>query len=243
MIGGRGEKIHFFDSAHQAGDYGWHILDDHGLPYAHVFTDPSISAGSDWISGTDAISATVSHEALEMLADPSAAEYSFNGARLMWAHEVCDAVQANTYRIVARGFRVPVSNFVLPAFFNPWADGPYDHLGVLREPFSLAKGGYAILERAAYTRARRSPVPPPLRRWHACLATSTEARRLGSHVLAPRTQPVAASDSSGNGHVNPWDTRGCGTPDGHEEVSPAATHVTLLPRGRRWTLGDAAAET
>ena len=71
MVGGRGEKIHFFDSAHQAGDYGWHIVDDHGLPYAHVFTDPSISAGSDWISGTDAISATVSHEALEMLADPS----------------------------------------------------------------------------------------------------------------------------------------------------------------------------
>jgi hypothetical protein len=154
MVGGRGEKIHFFDSAHQAGDYGWHIVDDHGLPYAHVFTDPSISAGSDWISGTDAISATVSHEALEMLADPSAAEYSFNGARLMWAREVCDAVQANTYRIAARGFRVPVSNFVLPTFFNPWADGPYDHLGVLREPFSLAKGGYAILERAARTHER-----------------------------------------------------------------------------------------
>ena len=72
MVGGRGDKIHFFDSAHQAGDYGWHIVDDHGLPYAHVFADPSISAGSDWISGTDAISVTASHEALEMLADPAA---------------------------------------------------------------------------------------------------------------------------------------------------------------------------
>jgi hypothetical protein len=53
-----------------------------------------------------------------MLADPAANEYSFNGARLMWAREVCDAVQAHTYRIVAKGFRVPLSNFVLPAFFN-----------------------------------------------------------------------------------------------------------------------------
>jgi hypothetical protein len=35
-----------------------------------VFTDPSISAGSDWITGPDAISVTASHEALEMLADP-----------------------------------------------------------------------------------------------------------------------------------------------------------------------------
>jgi hypothetical protein len=153
-VGGRGDKIHFFDSAHQAGDYGWHIVDGHGLPYAHVFSDPSISAGSDWITGPDAISVTASHEALEMLADPAANEYSFNGARLMWAREVCDAVQANTYRIVAHGLRVPVSNFVLPAFFNPWTDGPYDHLGVLKEPFSLAKGGYAILERATHTRER-----------------------------------------------------------------------------------------
>ena len=44
-VGGRGNTIHFFDSAHQAGDYGWHIVDGHGLPYAHVFADPSIAAG------------------------------------------------------------------------------------------------------------------------------------------------------------------------------------------------------
>jgi hypothetical protein len=151
-VGGRGEKIHFFDSAHQADDYGWHIVDGRGLPYAHVFADPTISAGSDWITGPDAISVTASHEALEMLADPAADEYSFNGERLMWAREVCDPVQANTYRIVAAGRRIPVSNFVLPAFFNPWAEGPYDHLGVLKKPYSLAKGGYAILERATRTR-------------------------------------------------------------------------------------------
>jgi hypothetical protein len=46
-VGGRGDKIHFFDSAHLAGDYGWHTVDAYGLPYAHVFADPSIS---DWIS-------------------------------------------------------------------------------------------------------------------------------------------------------------------------------------------------
>jgi hypothetical protein len=89
-----------------------------------------------------------------VLADPAANEYSFSGARLMRARGVCDAVQANAYRIVANGFRVPVSNLVLPAFFNPWAEGPYDHLGVLKEPFSLAKGGYAVLQRATRGRER-----------------------------------------------------------------------------------------
>ena len=49
-VGGRGTRSTVSDSAHQAGDYGWHIVDGHGLPYAHVFTDPSISAGRDWIT-------------------------------------------------------------------------------------------------------------------------------------------------------------------------------------------------
>jgi hypothetical protein len=147
-VGGRGQPLHLFDSAHQAGDMGWHQVDAHGHPYAHVYADPSIAAGSGWLTGADAISTTASHEVLELLADPAANGYSFDGDRRMWAQEVCDAVQADTYGIRAGGRTVAVSNFVLPAFFNPWADGPYDHLGVLDRPYSVAKGGYAVVERA-----------------------------------------------------------------------------------------------
>ena len=82
-VGGRGDKIHFFDSAHQATDYGWHTVDGHGDPYAHVFAGISIKAGSDWVHGIDAISVSASHEALEMLGDPRANEYCFNGKRLL----------------------------------------------------------------------------------------------------------------------------------------------------------------
>lgn len=146
-VGGRGDKLHFFDSADEATDYGWHIVDDHGLPYAHVFAAASIAYGSDWTKGPDPISVTASHEALEMFTDPRANEFCFDGERHLWAREVCDPVQARTYKIVAGGMRVPVSNFVLPAYFNPSASGPYDHLGVLKKPFSLDKGGYAVLER------------------------------------------------------------------------------------------------
>jgi hypothetical protein len=66
---------------------------------------------------------------------------------------------------------VPVSNFVLPAFFNPSADRPYNHLGVLKEPFSLAKGGYAVLERATRTRQRDA------RRFHVAFDDAMPAWR------------------------------------------------------------------
>jgi hypothetical protein len=146
-VGGRGEKIHFFDSAHEAGDLGYHNLDPRGRPYAHVYAAPAMTHGSDWTSGTDAISATASHEVLEMLVDPTAMDFSFNGGRTLWAREVSDPVQEDLYSIRARGSTVAVSDFVLPAFFNPFSTGPFDHLRVLKTSFSLAKGGYAVCER------------------------------------------------------------------------------------------------
>jgi len=97
--------------------------------------------------GPDPISVTASHEALEMFTDPRANEFCFDGERHLWAREVCDPVQERSYKVVAGGIRVPVSNFVLPEFFNPFASGPYDHLRRLEKPFSLDRGGYAVLER------------------------------------------------------------------------------------------------
>ena len=102
-VGGRGDKLHFFDSSHQADEYGWHIVDDRGDPYAHVFAGVAIREGSGWTTGTGAISATASHEVLEMLGDPAANEYCLDGGRTLWSREVCDPVQSDTYRIVAGG--------------------------------------------------------------------------------------------------------------------------------------------
>jgi hypothetical protein len=147
-VGGRGEKIHFFDSAHDAQELGYHKVDPKGRPYAHVYATPAFAHGRDWLTGADSISATASHEALEMLCDPTAMDYSFNGRRTLWAREVSDPVQECLYSIVVRGKKVSVSDFVLPSFFNPWSSGPFDHLRKLEDSFSLAKGGYAVCERA-----------------------------------------------------------------------------------------------
>jgi hypothetical protein len=158
-VGGRGVPIHFFDSERAGGDYGFFSVDAHGQPFARVYAAPSFASGAGWLDGTDAISASASHEALEMLADPSANSYCFNGARLLWGRDVCDPVQEITYGIRAGRRRVPVSDFVLPDYFNPYgADGPYDREGHLGAPFTIARGGYATVEsaRATRTRNRRS---------------------------------------------------------------------------------------
>src|SRR5207248_488818 len=86
--------------------------------------------------------------------DPAANGYTFDGDRRLWATEVCDPVQAGSYRIEGNGLRVPVSNFVLPAYFNPWGHRPFDHLAALDGPFTIGKGGYATFERATATQER-----------------------------------------------------------------------------------------
>src|SRR5205823_1821539 len=65
-------------------------------------------------------------------------------------------VEAARFTVGGRGDKihfgdtlVPVSDFVLPAYFNPWAEGPYDHLRVLDDAFSIDTGGYAVFQRTS----------------------------------------------------------------------------------------------
>jgi hypothetical protein len=67
----------------------------------------------------------------------------------LWAGELCDAVENDAYDIVVSGQKVTVSNFVLQPFFDcePETGAKFDFLGVLKKPFSLAKGGYTIISK------------------------------------------------------------------------------------------------
>jgi hypothetical protein len=144
-LGGTGVPIHLFDNPDVAGALGYHDVDPNGLPYAHVFTDPSFEqGGSDWISGPYAVSSVISHELLEMLGDPVANRFAFDGQATLWCQEACDAVEASSYP----RHGIPVSDFVLPAWFNPNHAGPFDYLGHLPGPFTIEAGGYSIVEQA-----------------------------------------------------------------------------------------------
>jgi hypothetical protein len=127
-------------SAMDAGFLGRHEAKgrDH-LPVGHVFVDVVQNFGESWTE-------VASHEALEMLADEwvnlDVRRETPAGLEL-WAREVCDAVQGTGYE--KKGVRV--SNFVLPEYFIPHSDGPFDHLRMLTSSFSICASGYASVTR------------------------------------------------------------------------------------------------
>ncbi len=97
------------------------------------------------------VSAVVSHEVLEMIADSYVNKWVDAPSGQSWSLEVCDPVEADQYRIT--GAQVPfdamVSNFVLPCFFDPNATTKCDWLGSVHAPFTLGSGGYAVVRSGA----------------------------------------------------------------------------------------------
>lgn len=102
---------------------------------------------------------TVSHEALEMLIDPSAAVWRPMPDGFAVAHEVCDPVQGDCYPVeialdeVRR--TVMLSNYVLPKWFIPDTAGPFDRMGKLSAPFQMSAGGYLIVRDASGKQGNR----------------------------------------------------------------------------------------
>lgn len=137
----------FFDHADQADALGYHDVDPRGLPYARVFAKEVLDAGggifTDPSGRNNTVSVTASHEALEIVGDPSADEY-VGGPWVRegneYALELCDAVQGDAYQIND----MLVSDFLYPAYFGR-GGGKLDHLNKLRKPFSVALHGYIIV--------------------------------------------------------------------------------------------------
>ncbi|HLZ08527.1 MAG TPA: hypothetical protein VKT80_08070 [Chloroflexota bacterium] len=123
-----------------ANAVGYHDLNNKGIPYGFVFTDIAAKTGDKW-------STTLSHEVLELLADPDVNllvvgpnPKNPKGVALR-SYEVCDPVQADSYDIDG----ISVSNFVTPLYFarlpSPTTTRTnYLNLGLDR--FGVRPGGY-----------------------------------------------------------------------------------------------------
>lgn len=102
------------------------------------------------VTPVDARDATVmSHEALELRGDPNCDLWAPMAGGRLTAWEACDAVQGDSYPIVAsiagRSRPIEVSNFVLPSYFVPGSQGPWDWMGRLLGPAPhMTPGGYII---------------------------------------------------------------------------------------------------
>lgn len=100
-------------------------LDDLGQPYAEAANGPQLSVA-------------ISHELLEMLADPWGNRFTpaadldpdSGGQQVFYLVEVCDPCQASSYDVGG----VSVSDFILPSFYDPNAAVPVDFRGTLTGP-------------------------------------------------------------------------------------------------------------
>ena len=141
----RGDAIiYFWDKTDITNALGYHDKNNRGIPFGFVFTELSKEVGENW-------TVTLSHEALELIADPEvnllvAGPHPVNRNKIVFHwYEMCDAVQAEAYKIED----VEVSNFVLPLYFTGGEElgGRNDFLGRSHDgktlkSFGVNPGGY-----------------------------------------------------------------------------------------------------
>jgi hypothetical protein len=127
--------LYITDIAHLDGALGYHSRNNLGTPYSFVFTD---FPGVPW-------SWTLSHEALEIIADPYVNLYAdgphpSKGHLIFAWYEVCDPVQDDSYKIDG----VVVSNFVFPHYFTPEHEPGIqnDYLNTGVKSFGVNRGGW-----------------------------------------------------------------------------------------------------
>jgi hypothetical protein len=142
----QGFELVLLDDSDAAGALGYHDLDAEGRSYARVFVTPILDNGGTWLRGANSVSATVSHEACELVGDPTANHWVETATGTLVAVELCDPVEASAYTVTLRdGRRVSVSDFVYPDWFNPFAAGrQLDHMNAVRTPFQSTDGGYVL---------------------------------------------------------------------------------------------------
>jgi hypothetical protein len=141
----RGDAIlYLWNKLDVDGALGYHESNADGIPYGFVFTPLSKQLGEHW-------SITLSHEALELIADPEVnllvmGPHPDDRRRMVFHwYEMSDAVQDETYAIDG----VEVSNFVLPLYFtrNNEKGARNDFLGTVTKgetlkSFGVNPGGY-----------------------------------------------------------------------------------------------------
>lgn len=141
----RGDAVlYLWNETDVPGALGYHDRNNRGIPFGFVFTDLVAEVGESW-------TVTLSHEALELVADPEVnllvmGPHPANPNQVVFHwYEMCDAVQAETYRIDG----IEVSNFVLPLYFTGGEEmgGRNDflsaaHAGATLQSFNVNPGGY-----------------------------------------------------------------------------------------------------
>ena len=129
-------QIVLTDDPDQAGALGYHEMTIHGTPLGKVFARLDAESGSSW-------TVTLSHELLEMLADPWINWCAQGSDRRIYALEVCDAVESDSLGYEIDG--VLVSDFITPSWFERTEADRIDFKKQVSKPMDLGPGGYVSL--------------------------------------------------------------------------------------------------
>lgn len=160
---------------------GMDFMDDDGVPEA--IAHHGYYAGFPWsiigVGETYNWTSAASHEALEYLCNLRLDQWCLGPNGTRWPKEIADPVESDSYPIDVEIFgarrTIEVSNYVLPAYWKEGSDGPWDRLGTLKGPFTIAPGGYAVVENeqgeiVQYGASKRHPAM----RMHARPSSRTE---------------------------------------------------------------------
>jgi hypothetical protein len=153
------QVVRLVDASDVKDALGYHTEDSGDIVYAIVGVGTVLQAGSKVLTGALSVSTVISHEVCEMVCNPNVSGWSDSGRGWLVATEVCDPVQSSFYTIDG----VAVSNFVTPDFFSPIVSrgDKFDHQGVLKKPFQIAKGGYVLNYEGGKINTYFGEVPPP----------------------------------------------------------------------------------
>lgn len=139
MIPGGAWRVLLLDNSDQADDLGYHDTSGpKGEPQSKIFVRDILRDKLNW-------NVTVSHEALEMLADPwitRTIQVVQDGVTWEYALEVADAPEDDSFAYSIDGHMM--TDFVLPSWFETAGVAPFTFRNnpQIRAPFALADGGY-----------------------------------------------------------------------------------------------------
>jgi len=131
-------QLLFLDDATVAAAYGDHALTKQGQPYSKIFVKTTLR-------DNELVSVTASHELFEMAIDPIANLWAQAKGGTQYAYEMCDPVEEDTFLVDG----IPMSNFLYPTWFEPFKHPrgtKFDHLGLLKKPFSVRPDGYVTIK-------------------------------------------------------------------------------------------------
>ncbi len=129
----------FLDNADAANALGYHDLTVNGLPLAKIFVKTTLQDNQK-------VSVTACHELAEMMVDPAINLWSDGPNNMLYAYEMCDAVEEQEFLIDG----IAMSDFVYPAFFEGFRkpkSTQFDYLKKVTKPFQILAGGYSLVRK------------------------------------------------------------------------------------------------